>query len=78
MDFLNDQKKLPIVIVVLVLTIGGAVASCVHFLAKPTWPPLAISAGNRSNLNPNAPLPIDDQGHYIKNSGTGAPTSTGN
>ena len=72
MDFLNDQKKIPIVIVVLVLTIGGAVASCVHFLGNTAPPPVT----SRSNLYPNAPLLIDNHGHYISSPGGGAPIST--
>jgi hypothetical protein len=35
-DFLSDRKNLPIVILVVVLAIGGAVASCLYFFAGPS------------------------------------------
>jgi len=73
MDFLNDKKYAPLVIAVLVLALGGAVFSCVHFMgvqiALPSAPPKPPTT-----RDPGKPrfAPGSTPGQYVKLSGPGS------
>ena len=64
MSFLNDKKNTPIVIVIALLAIGGAAASCVHFLGikvGPSAPELTLTPP----LGPQPGKPHPMPGHSV-------------
>jgi len=70
MDFLNDKKNAPILIVIAVLALGGAVGSCVHFLSGPPAPPPLVAPTGQVVIRPGysmapgaAPAGLIQTGH---------------